>query len=56
MSDDDNYTTDEPYTPPGKATFFVTALTLPLSIAGALLTVVGVCVLVFRLRLMRRGE
>ena len=42
-------------TPPGKATFFVTALALPLSIAGALLTVVGVCVLAFRIRPTRRG-
>ncbi len=43
-------------TPPGKTTFFITSLTLPLSIAGALLTVIGVCVLVFRLRLPARGE
>ena len=43
-------------TPPGKTTFFITSLTLPLSIAGALLTVIGVCVLVFRLRLPGRGE
>ncbi len=41
---------------PDKATFFVTSLTLPLSIVGALLTVVAVCVLVFRLRLPRQGE
>ena len=41
---------------PDNTTFFVTALTLPLSIAGALLTVVGVCVLIFRLPLARRGD
>jgi len=43
-------------TPPGKTTFFITSLTLPLSIVGALLTVIGVCILVFRLRLPRPGE
>lgn len=35
---------------PGKLTFFVTSLTLPLSIAGALLATAGICVLAFRLR------
>ena len=43
-------------TPPSKTMFFITSLTLPLSIVGALLTVIGVCILVFRLRLPRPGE
>ena len=43
-------------TPPSKTIFFITSLTLPLSIVGALLTVIGVCILVFRLRLPRPGE
>lgn len=43
-------------TPPSKTVFFITSLTLPLSIVGALLTVVGVCILVFRLRLPSPGE
>ena len=43
-------------TPPSKTTLFITSLTLPLSIVGALLTVIGVCILVFRLRLPRPGE
>ena len=43
-------------TPPSKTMFFITSLTLPLSIVGALLTVIGLCILVFRLRLPRPGE
>lgn len=42
--------------PAGRGTFFVTALTLPLSITGALLTVAAVCVLILRLRLPRGSE
>ncbi len=43
-------------TAPTKTTFFITSLTLPLSITGALLTVIAVCVLAFRLPIPRRGE
>ncbi len=41
---------------PDKTAFFVGALGLPLSIAGALLTVVAVCILVLGLRLPRGNE
>lgn len=43
-------------TAPTRMMLFVTALTLPLSIVGALLSTVAVCLLLFRLRLPRRGE